>query len=49
MNPRTTIRASTGRILMRFLASALGAISALTAGPVAGGTYPERNVRLIVP
>jgi tripartite-type tricarboxylate transporter receptor subunit TctC len=34
---------------MRFLAIALVAMSALTAGPVAAGTYPERNVRLIVP
>jgi tripartite-type tricarboxylate transporter receptor subunit TctC len=33
---------------MRFLAIALIAMSALAAGPVAG-TYPERNVRLIVP
>src|ERR1700758_4104910 len=35
--------------LMRFLAIALIAISALTASPVAAGTYPDRNVRLIVP
>jgi tripartite-type tricarboxylate transporter receptor subunit TctC len=34
---------------MRFLAIALIAISALTASPVAAGTYPDRNVRLIVP
>jgi tripartite-type tricarboxylate transporter receptor subunit TctC len=40
---------NTGRILMRFLAIALIAMSALTAGPVAAGTYPERSVRLIVP
>ena len=34
---------------MRFLAIALIAISFVTAGPVAAGNYPERNVRLIVP
>src|SRR6201996_4612960 len=34
---------------MRFLAIGLIAMSAIAAGPVAAGTYPERNVRLIVP
>ena len=34
---------------MRFLAVALIAIAAVTAVPTAANTYPDRNVRLIVP
>ena len=40
---------SLGEDLMRLLAIVLIAVSAVTAGPAVGGTYPERNVRLIVP
>jgi tripartite-type tricarboxylate transporter receptor subunit TctC len=34
---------------MRFLAVAAAAVAAMAAGPVAAQTWPERNVRLIVP